>query len=277
MESESLPPNQFGLDHLDDALGGGLPPGTLTVLVAPPMSSAGLVAEQLAAENRPAQYLSSHRPREVLARDLARHTDHSPEGLLEDGSDLGVFELADPEKNEEDNSEMDYPKDGLDAVPAWLQTALTTHSASRTPEATNREDGGFRGPRVLVLDSYPVDPVGDATESVPDAGRCSNTGSKISHKNPVPKGAELPWLHTYARAAATSVVLVVSPEDLTSELGRTADVLLEYRPRPARDEDADDAIVLRRARQSVDAISSLPVSLPLEVTTTVDQNPDESY
>lgn len=96
----------FGLDALDGPLGGGLPVGKLSVLVAPPESQSELLLEQLAGTQE-TLYVSTNRPAPEVREQLGvDDPDHEPTAVVE----------VRPDRLVEEDPQYELPSGGVVVV-----------------------------------------------------------------------------------------------------------------------------------------------------------------
>jgi len=244
-----------GLPKLDEYIGGGLPPGSLTVLTAPPTSAASLLGYSAALENSGVHILTTYREPDRVRSELTAADSESLD-------DAAVTEEIGAE-NQEDSTELRITQvdsselaSSTDATPPdWLSPAADHQEATSTSAESDADSLSL-----LVFDSL---------SSVDTAGGHDAVVDTISA------------LRSFTDTHQTAVLVFL---DETSPLSdgsryavRSADLLFTY---SSADQHSDtDAITIRRVRRAVDPakVSDLPQSLPLKLSTEMEQNPDRGY
>lgn len=243
-----------GLPKLDEDIGGGLPPGSLTVLTAPPTSAASLLGYSAALENSGVHILTTYRDPDRVRSELTaadRESDDAPvtgkSGAenQEDSTELRITQV--------DSSDLTSSTDAT--PPDWLSPAAEHQEATSTSAESDADSLSL-----LVFDSL---------SSVDTHGGHDAVVDTISA------------LRSFADTHQTAVLVFL---DETSPLSdgsryavRSADLLFTYSS--AGQHSDTDAITIRRVRRAVDPekVSDLPQSLPLKLSTEMEQNPDRGY
>lgn len=243
-----------GLPTLDEAIGGGLPPGTLTGVTAPPTSAAPLLGHAVALHNTGVHVLTTYREPERLRSELAAVADQSsvdatniPNTTDSDGRPCRL-RITSIEPREMDSV-------GDEDTPDWF-APVVEHQAAIGDAADS------------LVDSLSVVVVDSLSSVATIAGRDATT-DVISR------------LRTFA--AEHQVAVLAFFDDKPSESGgetfgvRAADILLTY---DTADLDSDsDVLTVRRVRRAANPglLNGLPDNLPLSVSTVLKQNPDDAY
>jgi len=238
-----------GLSKLDDTIGGGLPPGSLTVATVPPTSSGELLGHSTALENDLVHILSTYRNPERLRAELNAATDSTSLNVAgptsNDSSEHLRISSLDPTTVTPEEEET---------TPEWL-SPVDEHQAAIEDSAELNADSLS----VLVVDSL----------SAVSAAAGRNATVDVV-------GA----LQSFADSHDTAVLAFVddtTPRDAgTIYALRAADLLFTYVTADSA-ENTDHLTVRRVRRTSQDGtVSDLPETLSLSLSTMLDQSPDNA-
>lgn len=298
-----------GIPAVDDNLNGGLPPGSLAVLETPPASAGVLVAAAFASiGTRPTAYLTTDRHPDQIEADVraavnrpAVNTDGLDHLVISETDDPTTLERTDwqhatargghtesPDDTDATNQNAD---DGRDAD---ARSPPKDDSSHPTPESANS-----------TTDELGVPDTSDSTEEATGlaveaqrASQRSTTGS--GHQNTAPfclvfdtiSALTGGWEEDSWQQAITTiqhdirdlggialVVLLRDPTTSPSAAGQRilhrADGVFSYQP--ATNSKSADELVVRRVSNAAADIEPFPFSVELQITDSIERNPDDSY